>query len=160
MDGNTFEQLFIEHRRALERFVRYRISNRADADDVLQDTLLSAWSSRNSLRNTDTFKPWLLQIARNACNSFYRKRGTRNETPLDDCEASLFAQSNECGLFVSDALERLPDNSAEILRLMYFNDLPQSEIARLLDIPLGTVKSRHHTAKQQFRKEYEEENYE
>jgi RNA polymerase sigma-70 factor (ECF subfamily) len=158
VDEIIFEQLFIEHRRALERFVRWRISNHADADDVLQNTLLSAWSKRNSLRSIDTFKPWLLQIARNICNDFYRKSGRKSEIPLDECEASLFAQSNERGLFVRDTLGRLPKNSAEMLRLTYFDDLPQAEIAHLLNIPLGTVKSRLHTAKQQFRNEYEEEN--
>jgi RNA polymerase sigma-70 factor (ECF subfamily) len=102
-------------------------------------------------------KAWLLQIARNACNDYYRRNGRRDETPLDDCEASLFAQSSERGLFVRDTLERLPANSAEILRLTYFDDLPQAEIARLLDAPVGTVKSRLHTAKQQFRNEFEED---
>lgn len=158
MDENTFERLFIENRRALERFVRWRISNIADADDVLQNTLLAAWSSRNSLKNTDAFKAWLLQIARNFCNNFYRKNGGRDEIPLDTCEASLFAQSSERGIFVRDTLGRLPENSAEILRLTYFEALPQAEIARLLNVPLGTVKSRLHNAKKQFRNEFEEEN--
>ncbi|MDR2505567.1 MAG: RNA polymerase sigma factor [Oscillospiraceae bacterium] len=157
MDAREFELLFVEHRRALERFVRWRISSRTDADDVLQDALLSAWSHRNSLRSMDAFKPWLLQIARNICNDYYRKRGRRDEIPLDGCEASLFAQSHERGLFVSDTLERMQSNSAEILRLAYFDALTQSETARLLGIPQGTVKSRQHNAKRQFCKEYEEE---
>jgi RNA polymerase sigma-70 factor (ECF subfamily) len=54
-------------------------------------------------------------------------------------------------------MERLPENSAEVLKMTYFDDLPQAEIAKLLDIPIGTVKSRLHTAKQQFRNEYQED---
>jgi RNA polymerase sigma-70 factor (ECF subfamily) len=127
---------------------------------VLQCTLLTAWSQRDSLQNLSAFKAWLLQIARNGCIDYYRKRGRRIDVPLDECEASLFAQSNERGFFVSDTLERFPNNSAEILRLTYYEDSPQSEIARLLDIPIGTVKSRLHTAKQQFRNDYEEGNNE
>lgn len=156
MDKATFESLFLPCQGALERLVRWRISNAADANDVLQDTLLLAYRNRDKLNAADKFKPWLLQIARNQCNEYYRRNARQDEMPLfEDIAVGLISQSSERSLMVRDILNRLPPASGEVLKLSYFDDLQQTEIAKLLGIPVGTVKSRLHTAKKQFRKAYQ-----
>lgn len=156
MDREAFESLLLPCRGALERFVRWRIGNADDADDILQDTLLLAYHNRDRLQDADSFKPWLLQIARNQCNEHYRRRARREESPLrEEAAVGFLSQSSERSLMVRDILERLPRKSREVLTLSYLDDIPQAEIARLLDIPVGTVKSRLNTAKKQFRQSYE-----
>jgi RNA polymerase sigma factor (sigma-70 family) len=155
LDKDKFEKLFLQCRNALDRFVRWRISNPASAEDLLQDTVLLAFRRRDTLKNVDSFKPWLLQIARNLCNEYYRRHGLPPDLPLDDGMAGAASQSSERNLLVHDVLGSLPKSSGEVLKLMYFDDLTQAEIAQILDIPLGTVKSRLNTAKRQFHEAYE-----
>ena len=155
MNRETFEALFLQCRNALDRFVRWRVDNLSNAEDILQDTVLLAFQKRDMLKRTESFKPWLLQIARNLCNEYYRKNGLSVELPYDGSIAGRLSQSSVRSPGVHDVLNRLPENSREVLKLTYFDDLSQAEIARLLNIPLGTVKSRLHSAKQQFREAYE-----
>jgi RNA polymerase sigma factor (sigma-70 family) len=126
---------------------------------VLQETLLAAYINRNSLKNADGFKPWLLRIAANKCNDYYRTRIKRQEIPADNDSVLENALSqSRYGLTVTETVHEtlalLDSKDALLLRLVYIERLPQAEIARLLDIPVGTVKSRLHTAKKRFKSEY------
>lgn len=152
-----FDELIGEHRGALERFVRYRVRSRADADDVIQEALLAAYRGFGALRSADSFKPWLMSIARNKVNDYFRAQARALDVPLDALDESALV-AGRCGheyaSAVSDALERLGGQDKQILYLYFFRDLPQRDIARRLGIPLGTVKSRLHTAKRNFRRAY------
>ncbi len=158
MDTPTeFETLLNKQLPILERFIRYRIADRQDADDILQETCMAAFRAFDSLSGRTAFKSWLLTIARNKCTDYYRTRAARMEIPLDSLyEASLSQSSHGRNLraAVSDTLDRLGDKDKQILYLCYFRNYPQEEIARRLKLPLGTVKSRLHYAKQNFRQAY------
>lgn len=154
---SSFDELLAEHRAGIERFVKYRINVREDAEDVLQDVYIAAFRKFAHLRNLDSFRPWLVSIARNRINDYFREKARRLEIPIDALSESALSY----GRFgvtqrsdVCDALDRLGDRDAQILYLYYWKDLPQAEIARRLSVPLGTVKSRLHTARQNFQKAY------
>ncbi len=68
-----FEAFLREHQSAIERFVKFKISDPFDADDILQETYLTAANKFNTLQNKESFKPWILSIARNKCNDHFRK---------------------------------------------------------------------------------------
>ena len=153
----AFEDLLSECMQPLERFVNFKISNRADAKDIIQETCLSAYLNFPALKNTDSFKGWLISIARNKCNDYYRKKARAMEIPLDTLCIPVFSKGlhgirQSSG--VRDTLELLGDKDKQILYLYYFRELPQREIAERLKISEGTVKSRLHYAKQNFRKKY------
>nr|MBR4279529.1 RNA polymerase sigma factor [Clostridia bacterium] len=155
MEG--FEAVLAEHRRVIERYVRLRISHPADAEDVLQEVFSAAAASLHTLRENANCKAWLLGIARNKCADYLRRKYQRREVPLDDAERiailpSRFAITRDSP--VLDALEKLNPQDQQILRLCYWLQLPQQEIARRLGIPLGTVKSRLHHARERFRAAY------
>ncbi len=152
-----FEALLSAQHAVVERFVRFRIGERADADDVLQETLISAYQKFPQLKDAGAFKAWLLSIARNKCNDYFREKAAQYEIPIDELsERELF--DSRRGLSVESAvretLELLGDRDKQILYLYYWKELPQSEIAARLGIPVGTVKSRLHTAKQNFKSKY------
>ena len=63
-----FEQLLAEHRTSAERYVRFRLSSRSDADDVLQEVFLTAYHRFDQLKNKEAFKAWLISIARSKCS--------------------------------------------------------------------------------------------
>lgn len=152
---NEFETLLAENRGAVERYVRYRISASADADDVLQETYISAFRRFDRLRSKGSFKAWLIGIAKNKCIDYYRMR--RDDVPLEELPEQEYGLSR-CGLTeqsdVMDTIDALAGNDREILLLYYFEEKKQSEIAHQLDIPLGTVKSRLNTAKRNFKERY------
>ena len=149
-----FEILLAAQRPVLERFVRYRISEPADAEDILQETYLSAYQKFPQLKNRDAFKAWMLAIARNKCHDYFRKRASQMEISIEELsQQELSAGRHGISVVhtVQETLERLGDKDKQILYLYFWKELPQSEIAKRLHIPLGTVKSRLHTAKQHFR---------
>ncbi len=152
---DDFEALLSEHRRAAERYVHYRISSAADADDVLQETYIAAFSRFDRLRSKESFKPWLISIAKNKCTDYYRSR--TDEISLE-ASAELGLVPSRFGLTepsdVMDTINALGGNDREILLLYYFEEMKQSEIAQRLDLPLGTVKSRLHAARGNFKKSY------
>ena len=154
---SLFEQLLEEHGVIAERFVKFRIPIRADAEDVLQEVYTLAYQNFEQLKNKDSFKFWLLSIARNKCNDYFRKQAVRLEIPIEALEEKQFTDSRY-GVTQSDVvqetLEKLGNKDRQILYLYFWKELPQTEIAKRLEIPVGTVKSRLHVAKQNFKKQY------
>ncbi|MCM1058074.1 MAG: RNA polymerase sigma factor [Firmicutes bacterium] len=154
---NDFEKLLDAERISVERFVRFRISSRADAEDVLQEVYLSAYRNFSQLKNKASFKAWIIRIARNKCNDYFRRKAAQLEIPIDELAEKAFGTGRQ-GISeiyaVRDTLHLLRDKDKQILYLYFWKELPQTEIAGKLNIPLGTVKSRLHAAKQKFKDKY------
>ena len=159
MDDAEFSRRAADCENALKRFVYFRMPSKADGDDMFQDTLLTAYIQRTTLKKPDGFKAWVLRIAANKCNDFYRKHAKQLETPVDD-EAILenALSQSRYGLTVAEAVQEalalMDAKDANLLRFVYIERLPHAEIARILGIPIGTVKSRLHTAKIRFKTVY------
>lgn len=152
-----FESHLSIHRAAVERFVRFRLSDRSDADDVLQEVFLTAFRKFSQLQNEDAFKPWILSIARNKCNDYFRNAASVLEIPLESVTETELVQSR-IGItavpVVRETMAQLKEKDQQILYLYFWKEMPQADIAKALNIPLGTVKSRLHTAKQHFKEQY------
>ena len=157
MNKLEFEELFLSCKSALERFVYYKISSKTDAEDILQEIAVSAYKNIEEIKNPESFKAWILKIAANKCNDFYRTLAKRHEIPFDEMTDTVVSMSRY-GIsetqIVRDTLINMADKDKQILFLYYFKNKPQSEIAQILKIPLGTVKSRLYTAKQNFKRAY------
>ena len=154
---NEFERLLLEHLVPLERYVKYRISNQHDAEDIIQDVCLTATMKFDSLKNHSAFKAWLIGIACHKCNDYYRRKAKDMNVSLEVLSESVL-HTGRCGItehsIVRDTLDMLGDKEQQILYLYFFKDCSQEEIARRLSIPLGTVKSRLHYAKRKFKEHY------
>lgn len=154
---DEFEEMLNGARVSVERFVRYRLPSQADADDILQEVWLTAYQRFAQLKSKDAFKPWIISIARSKCSDYFRMKAARMEISIEELSRKEFAVSRH-GISavhtVRETLELLGSKDKQILYLYFWKELPQAEIARLLDIPLGTVKSRLHTAKRHFKDKY------
>lgn len=154
---DEFEKLLAEVSSGVERFVRYRMPSQTDADDVLQEVYLSAYRNFAGLKNKAAFKPWIISIARNKCNDYFRVKAAQMEISIEELPQQELS-AGRLGISVvhtvRETLDRLGDKDKQILYLYFWKELPQTEIAKLLDIPVGTVKSRLHTAKQHFKNKY------
>ena len=152
-----FEELLHQHISSAETYVKYKVSSKEDAEDILQETYVRAFRSFNSLKSEESFKPWLISIARNKVNDYYRKKAEILEIPYDDEVIHEVSLNRTVRSSVSDTLEKLDDNDRKILYLYYWHDLPQKDIAEKLGIPVGTVKSRIFKARKRFEEEYPKE---
>ena len=142
---------------SVERFVRFKLNSKADADDVLQEVYLCAYQKYAQLKNKEFFKAWIISIAKNKCNDYFRKKAIQLEIPIEEVTEKELSYSRR-GISevytVRETLGLLNDKDKEILYLYFWKGMPQGEIAKRLHIPIGTVKSRLHTAKQNFRNNY------
>lgn len=153
----VFEKLYSEHYRAVERYVRFKVSDKFDSDDILQEIHIAAYRSFGGLKSNDAFKSWLLSIARNKLNDYFRKKASRLDIPVDNLTdirplGSMLCRSSIPA--VTDTLEKLGDKDKQILYLYFWKQYSQAEIASKLGVPLGTVKSRLSSAKAHFKEKY------
>lgn len=154
---DEFEELLSESQGALERFVKFKISDSHDAKDIIQDVCLNAFQSFCTLKNRACFKAWLISIAKNRCTDYYRKKAANPEMTLDLLSETALSYENAQTAgrsHVGETLEKLSGKDRQLLYLYFFRELPQREIAEYMHIPLGTVKSRLYHAKKKFREIY------
>ena len=152
-----FEILLNECKNAVERFVWFKLSSKADADDVLQDTYLTAFQKFDTLADKSHFKAWIISIARNKCNDYYRRKAKSVDVSIDELTeqpltASRYGYVEQHDVY--DTLESLSENDKQIIDLFYIQGYNQSEISQRLNIPIGTVKSRLYTARNNFKRLY------
>ncbi len=132
----AFEQLVVRRGPELYRYLAIRLRNENDARDALQETLAAAWQSLPSLRDPARFWPWLVAIAAHKAVDVARARIPAHEHAdvLDHADADV--------LEIREALDRLPRRFREVLLLRYGLQLSEHEVADVLGVRVGTVKSR------------------
>jgi RNA polymerase sigma-70 factor (ECF subfamily) len=134
----------------------YRLSyailgNEADARDAAQETFVAAWRQLPRLRDVDRFDAWFQRVAVNAARMTLRSRGRRRVREIPAVQVAALAETAVAPADaerLDAALRRLPLEQREILALHHLDGRPVVELAEILNIPVGTVKSRLHTARQ------------
>ncbi|MAE64113.1 MAG: RNA polymerase subunit sigma-70 [Phycisphaeraceae bacterium] len=162
----AFTEIVKRYEQELYHFLVRFMGSRPAAEDVFQDTFLQVHRSLDTFQLERRFKPWLFTIAANKARDHLRRNkrraasqlsapiqagGEEDRQFLDLMQSDLplpadEASKREIQQRVRDVIEDLPEHLREILVLAYFHQLPYKEIAGILDIPLGTVKSRLHSA--------------
>lgn len=125
-----------------------------DARDAAQDTFLTMVRKLSQFRGDAAFTTWLHRVTLNACYDILRKRRRQPllhmvsdpDDPIPEREPAVADHSDETAGSIDAvrALQRIPEDYRVVLVLADVQDVPYEEIARVLDIPLGTVKSRVH----------------
>jgi RNA polymerase sigma-70 factor, ECF subfamily len=161
-DRAAFETLYGRYSRSVLGLAIRRLGDRGRAEDAVQETFTSVWRSAGTYRRErGRAAPWLFTVAR---NSIADRGRARREPPAEaPDEPSLEAGPDEQAELswlswrVHGALQTLSDHERELVELAYWSGLSQSEIAELVGIPLGTVKTRTRTALARLAGELEEE---
>ena len=146
-DRTAFAELVRRHQDRLWRVALRTLGNPEDAADALQDALLSAYRAASSFRGDAAVTTWLHRIVVNACLDLARRRASRPTTPLEESQAADRPAPDELGrketaTEVIRALRSLPVEQAAALVLVDIEGYPVTEVAEVLQVPVGTVKSR------------------
>ena len=161
-DRDAFETLYRRYSRSVLGLALRRLGDRGRAEDATQETFTAIWRAAKTYRpERGPAAPWLFAVAR---NSIADRGRARREPPAEaPDEPSQEAGPDEQAEFswlswrVHTAIETLPSQERELIELAYWSGLSQSEIASLVGIPLGTVKTRTRSALARLAGELEEE---
>lgn len=152
-DHEAFGEIVRRHRDRLWAVALRTLGDREEAADAVQDALVSAYRAAHTFRGQSAVTTWLHRITVNACLDRARKAASRKTSPVDDTErleqllephesASAPAERNDLHRELLAALRTLPADQRAALVLVDMQGYPVAEAARILDVPVGTVKSR------------------
>jgi RNA polymerase sigma-70 factor (ECF subfamily) len=173
-DEDAFREIVNRYKNGLYAFLKQFLNHQDMVEDAFQETFLQLFTSRESFDTSRPLRPWLFTIAANKAKDALRKRQRTAATPIgtiadsqemsfDEVLNALTAdntmpyeqlQENELSKQVGQVIADMPENLREILILAYFNKFSYKQMAKILSIPIGTVKSRLHTAVGRFAKEW------
>jgi RNA polymerase sigma-70 factor (ECF subfamily) len=150
---DDFERLVREHQRVVYQIAYGVLGNAADAQDITQDVFVRAHAKRATLREPNRFRAWVCTISRRLALNAFRSRAQarkREEAAGHDRPAFVVETAAEDRDFeerLRAEIERLPVKLREVLLLCAIDGLEPVDVARLLGVPPGTVRSRLHLAR-------------
>jgi len=165
-DALVFTELVSRYQRELFNFLRRFLGGTAKAEDVFQQTFLQVHVKCELFQAGRKFRPWLYTIATNQAIDYQRRNRRHRRLSLDQSRSSsgeelgslmeivvsqesgpgAKAESGERAEWVRSAVGNLPDSLQSAVQLVYFRGMKYSDAAQVLSIPVGTIKSRLHSA--------------
>ncbi len=170
----AFREIVTRYKNSLYAFLRHFLTRHDLNEDVFQETFLQLFTSRDSFDTSRPLRPWLFTIAANKAKDALRKQQKTAAIPIGaiaDSQEMSFGnvlniltsdqavpyedvERSETALHVRQIIADMPENLREILILAYFNKFSYKQMAQILSIPIGTVKSRLHAAVARFAKDW------
>ena len=169
-DAAVFTELVSRYQRELFNYLRRFLGDTAKAEDVFQQTFLQVHVKSELFQAGRKFRPWLYTIATNQAIDYQRRNRRHRRLSLDQSQKSsgeevgslmevvasqesgpfAKAESTERAEWIRSAVGNLPDSLQSAVQLVYFRGMKYREAAQVLSVPVGTVKSRLHSALQRL----------
>ena len=154
-------------RQKLVNFIKRKIGDRQDVEDVVQDTMISILDSQPDFKGNSSLETWALGIAKHEISDFYRRKKIKQivfsrlpflkELVSEALGPELAYQEQETKKRIVKTLKNLSEGYHEILRLKYIDELSMKEIGGKLDLTVKAVESRLTRARLAFQKNYVQE---
>jgi len=145
----AFEALLAAYQDKVFRLCYSMLGDRAQAEDAAQESFLRIWKSMERYRGDAALGTWIFSVARNVCLTAISKRAAFRSAPIEEAErVTPEAPQRERDLLY--LVGQLPENYRRVVMLFYMQDRSYEETARMLDLPMGTVKTHLHRARQQL----------
>lgn len=158
-DTEAFDELVLRYNRRLYGLVYNMTSNHEDTNDLLQDVFAKAFRSIRGFRGNSSFYTWMHTIAVNMTINFLKKRGRRSAMSLDDVDSGIEndpdfiaatsggdprrdANISELQKKLNEALQKLSEDHRAVVTMFDIQGMPHAEIAKILKVSEGTVRSR------------------
>jgi len=143
----TFERIALEYQDKIFRLSFSYLRDRADAEEAAQDVLLRVWKGLSSFRSESSLSTWIYAVTRNTCLTALRRRSLKCVS-LEEPEAYRQTERRALDQWLmpekpraADLLNRLPAKYRQAVALFYMQEKSYDEVARMLDIPVGTVRT-------------------
>ncbi len=148
----AYAELYDRFFQKIYRFIFYRVGHKQTAEDLAEDVFVKAFGNLHTLENNATFEGWLYQIARNKVIDYYRSKKVL--VPIEEVENTLEYETNVIDIVNLDfqqktlikLLKELTSEQQLVIKLKFFDDLTNPEIAQLLQKEEGAIRVIQHRA--------------
>ena len=158
MTEKEFAEIMKKYSEPLYWQIRRMVNNHEDANDLLQNTFMKAWTNADSFRNDSKISTWLYRIATNETLDFLRKQKRSGDEISIDEVASIANRLNADKYFDGDeiqtklqtAITTLPPTQRTVFNMRYFDDMKYSDMSKILGTSEGALKASYHLAVQKI----------
>ncbi len=150
----AFERLVREYSEQLYWHVRRMVLNHDDADDIMQNVFLKAWTHLDDFKQDSKISTWLYRIAVNESLDYLRRQKKQQVVSTDAPEQSVaqtliadrYFDGDETAALLNEAITQLPEVQRTVFNLRYYDEMKYSEISKMLHISEGSLKASYHIA--------------
>lgn len=149
----AFSEIVEHYSERLYWYIRKIVISHEDANDVLQNTFIRAWSNITSFRGEAKFSTWLYRIAINESVTFMNRQKYQNNVPLDDSdllanklESDTYFDGDRAQKLLQKAILTLPEKQRLVFNMRYYDEMPYEQISAILGTSVGALKSSFHIA--------------
>ena len=150
----AFRPIVEAYSEALYWQIRRMVLSHDDANDILQNTFVKAWSNIDYFRGDAKISTWLYRIALNECLTFMNKRSLHSHLSIDEADTDMLSKLESDSYFDGDELQthflkavhKLPEKQQIIFNLKYFKEMKYEEISEIMGTSIGALKASYHHA--------------
>ena len=150
----AFECIVREYSEQLYWQIRRLVLSHEDANDLLQNTFIKAWTNIDYFRGDAKMSTWLYRIALNECLTFLNKQRASNQLSIDDADMEMLNKLESDTYFDGDdtqkiflqAIHTLPEKQQIVFNLKYFKEMKYEEISEIVGTSIGALKASYHHA--------------
>lgn len=160
-----FEMIVAQYSEQLYWQIRRMVYSHEDANDLLQNTFIKAWTNIDYFRGDAKLSTWLYRIALNECLTFLNKQRAQPTVSLDDPEADVLQKLESDPYFSGDkiqttlqkALLTLPEKQRMVFNLKYYQDMKYEEMSEIFGTSVGALKASYYHAVKKIEKFFDDE---
>lgn len=161
-----FSNLVSEYSERLYWQIRKLVLSHDDANDILQEVFIKAWTNIDNFRGDAKLSTWLYRIAINESITFLNKRRNQNNISIDDdnsflihtLESDEYFDGNEAQLLLQKAMLELPEKQRLVFQMKYFDEMKYDDMSEILGTSVGALKASFHHAVKKVEKFLSEHN--
>lgn len=150
----AFSKIVAQYSEQLYWQIRRMVLSHEDANDILQNTFIKAWTNIDYFRAEAKLSTWLYRIAMNECLTFLNKQRSTTLIPIDDPDATMveklegdsYFSGDDTQLLLQKALLTLPEKQRIVFNLKYFQEMKYEEISEIVGTSVGALKASYHHA--------------
>ena len=159
----AFGKVIEQYSQGLYWQIRRMVFNHDDANDILQNTFLKAWSNIDNFRGSAKLSTWLYKIAINESITFINKERARNEASIDDdsfllnnIESDQYFDGDEAQVKLQRAINSLPEKQRLVFNMRYYDEMKYEDMSEILGTSVGALKASYHHALKKIESFFEE----
>lgn len=165
-DDEAFTSLVDAYNKKIYKLIYYKIPNKEDVEDLTQEVFLKVYRSLKQFDQKRKFSTWIYSIAKNLCIDYLRKKRLKSvsldaplfpqediflEIPDEEHEPELILEKTDQQETIIEAINQLSEEHQLVIKLRHFKSYSYDEISEILDIPVGTIKSRIYRARKKLK---------